>query len=418
MKILLKNATVINEKSPFHNQTLDVFLEDGVISQIETEIQTEADQIIELKELHLSSGWFDPCVSFGEPGFEERGTLENGLLTAAKSGFTHLLLNPNTDPVISSHADVSHLLQSAAMQTTALHISAALSENGAGQQMASLYDLHKAGARSFGDFNTAQKNPSLLRIALDYVQSFNGLIQAYPLDLDLIHTGQMHEGTVSTNLGLKGIPEVAETAPLARDLQLLEYTHGKLHIPYVSCATSVQLIREAKKKGLNVSCGVGIPHLLYTEEQLMDFNPNFKLQPPLRTAEDQKALQEGLLDGTLDMVSSLHQPINPEIKNLDFVESEAGSVGLEAAFLVLQNHFPLAKVISFLTRGKKRFGIEEPPFNVGAPADFTLFTPHGNAEFEESQLYSSSKNCMFIGTPTRGTVYGCIRGEKIQMNPS
>jgi dihydroorotase len=167
-----------------------------------------------------------------------------------------------------------------------------------------------------------------------------------------------------------------------------------------------------------VSCGVGIPHLLYTEEQLMDFNPNFKLHPPLRTAEDQKALREGLLDGTLDMVSSLHQPINPEIKNLDFVESEAGSVGLEAAFIVLQNHFPLAKVISFLTRGKKRFGIEEPPFNVGAPADLTLFTPHGNAEFEESQLYSSSKNCMFIGTPTRGTVYGCIRGEKIQMNLS
>ena len=149
MKILIKNATLINEKSPFHNQTLDVFVEEGVISQIETEIQIEADQIIGLKELHLSSGWFDPCVSFGEPGFEERETLENGLLTAAKSGFTHLLLNPNTDPVISSHADVSHLLQSAAMQTTALYISAALSENGAGQQIASLYDLHKAGASSF-----------------------------------------------------------------------------------------------------------------------------------------------------------------------------------------------------------------------------------------------------------------------------
>lgn len=416
MKILLKNATVINEKSPFHNQKSDILLVDGVIAQIEVEIRIEADQVIDTKDLHLSSGWFDPCVSFGEPGFEERETLENGLLTAAKSGFTHLLLNPNTDPVISSHADVSHLLQVTASQVTALHVSAALSENGEGQQMASLYDLQKAGACAFGDFNRALKNPNLLRIALDYVQSFNGLIQAYPLDLDLIHTGQMHEGTVSTNLGLKGIPEVAETAPLARDLQLLEYTRGKLHIPYVSCATSVQLIREAKKKGLNVSCGVGIPHLLYTEEELMDFNPNFKLQPPLRTAADQKALREGLLDGTLDMVSSLHQPINPEIKNLDFVESAEGSVGLEAVFPVLQNHFPLEKVISFLTRGKKRFGIEEPPFEVGAPADFTLFTPYGTGIFDEDQLFSTSKNCMFVGTPTRGVVYGSIRGEKIQMN--
>jgi len=416
MKILLKNATIINEKSSFHNQKLDVFVVDGVLTQIETTLQIEADQIIDLKDLHLSSGWFDPCVSFGEPGFEERETLENGLLTAAKSGFTHILLNPNTDPVISSHADVSHLLKAAESSTTALHISAALSEQGKGRQMASLFDLHKAGARAFGDFNTAYKNPNLLRIALDYVQSFEAIIQAYPVDLELIHSGQMHEGAVSTNLGLKGIPEVAETVPLARDLQLLEYTQGKLHIPYISCASSVQLIRDAKKKGLNVSCGVGISHLLYTEQELIDFNPDFKIQPPLRNTEDQKALREGLLDGTIDMVSSLHLPVNPEIKNLDFVESEMGSVGLEAAFQVLQNHFPLAKVISFLTRGKKRFGIQEHPFEVGAQADLALFTPHGSGIFEEKHILSSSKNCMFVGTPTRGSVYGCIRGEHFQMN--
>ncbi len=416
MKILLKNAIIINEKSPFHNQKLDLLIFNGVLSEIKTQIDLDVDQIIELKDLHVSAGWFDPNVSFGEPGFEERETLENGLLTAAKSGFTHVLLNPNTEPVLSSHADVSYLIRSTASHTTKLHISSALSKNSEGKQMASLYDMHKAGSRAFGDFNLPIKNPTLLRVALDYIQSFDGIIQAYPTDGLLSNNGQINEGSVSTNLGLKGIPHIAETAPLSRDLQLLEYTQGKLHIPYISCASSVRLIQKAKKKGLNVSCSVGIAHLLYTDKELIDFNPNYKILPPLRGIEDQKALRNGLLDGTIDMVTSLHQPINPELKDLDFVNSEPGSIGLEAAFKVLQNQFPLEKVISFLTRGKKRFGIEDNSFELGSSADCTLFTPNGSGSLSINELSSSSKNCMFIGAPTKGTVYGCIRKKRIQLN--
>lgn len=416
MKILLKNATIINEKSPFHNQKQDVLIVDGILSKIEPALEEDADQVIELEDLHLSSGWFDPNVSFGEPGFEERETLENGLLTAAKSGFTHILLNPNTQPVISSHSAVSHLIQATSKQTTALHISATLSENADGLQMASLYDMHKAGAIAFGDFNQAISNPNLLRIALDYVQSFEGIIQSYPIDLRLQNNGQIHEGTVSTNLGLKGLPEVAETATLARDLQLLEYTHGRLHIPCISSAASVDLIRTAKKKKLNVSCGVGISHLLFSDNELLDFDPNFKVLPPLRGIEDQKALREGLLDGTIDMVSSLHQPVNPERKDLEFVQSEPGSIGLEAAFVVLQKQFPLEQVIAFLTRGKKRFGIADPEIKIGMPADLSLFTPKGSGYFDVEAIFSTSKNCMYIGTPSQGKVYGCVRGENLQIN--
>ena len=416
MKILLKNATIINEKSSFHNQKLDLLIVSGILSKIENNIDSDADKIIELNDLHVSSGWFDPNVSFGEPGFEERETLKNGLFTAAKSGFTHILLNPNTEPVLSTHADVSYLIQSTDSNTTKLHVSASLSKNSEGKQMASLYDMHKAGSRAYGDFNLPVNNSNLLRIALDYVQSFDGIIQAYPIDLRLNNNGQIHEGIVSTNLGLKGIPYIAETAPLSRDLQLLEYTQGKLHIPYISCASSVNLIRLAKKKGLNVSCSVGIAHLLYTDEELIDFDTNYKIHPPIRSIEDQKALRQGLLDGTIDMVTSLHQPINTELKDLDFVSSEPGSIGLEAAFKVLQNQFPLEKVISFLTRGKKRFGIEENSFKLGSSADFTLFTPNGSGNFGIDELFSTSKNCMFIGTPIKGNVYGCIRNDKFQLN--
>ena len=213
--------------------------------------------------------------------------------------------------------------------------------------------MHKAGAIAFGDFNTTLKNPNLLRIALDYVQSFDGLIQAYPLDCNLSNGGQMHEGEVSTNLGLKAIPHIAETSTLARDIQLLEYTQGRMHIPYISTAESVELIRNAKKKGLKISCGVAVAHLHATEEDLMDFDANFKIVPPLRSSKDQRALREGLLDGAIDMVTSLHQPLNPELKDLEFVRAKEGSIGLEASFGILLNYFPLVKVISFLTRGKK-----------------------------------------------------------------
>jgi dihydroorotase len=416
MKLLLKNATILDENGPFHNKTKDVYIVDGIIRKIKDQLDEDADKVFKAKDLHLSSGWFDPSVSFGEPGYEERETLSNGLLTAARSGFTHIVLNPNTEPAIGSHADVSHLLKSNIENTTALHISTVLSKRAEGKEMASLYDMHKAGAVAFGDYKTAITNPHLLRIALDYIQSFEGMIQAYPLDQSLSKNGQMHEGVVSTNLGLKGIPEVAETTILARDLQLLKYTQGKLHIPFISSAVSVDLIRVAKKNGLNVSCGVGIPHLTFTDENLMDFNSDFKIIPPIRTDVDRRALREGLLDGTIDMVTSLHQPINPELKNLEFVLSQEGSIGLEAAFGTLQTYFPLEKVISILTRGKSRFGIENLPLEVGVNSDLTLFNPRGSNKFTKKLLHSTSKNCMYLETQIKGTVYGCVRGNRIELN--
>lgn len=416
MKLLLKNATLLDEKSPFHNQKKDVFIQEGIISAIEDSIATKAETVIEINDLHISSGWFDPSVSFGEPGYEERETLENGLLTAAKSGFTNIVLNPNTNPVIDSYSDINHLQNISQNFTTLLHLSASLSEHGEGKQMASLADLNKAGACAFGDFNVAINNPNLLRIALDYVQNFNGLIQAYPVDTLLYSKGQMNEGLVSTTLGLKGIPTIAETAVLARDLQLLEYTQGKMHIPFISCAESVELIRNAKKRGLNVSAAVGLAHLLFTDDNLLNFDSRFKICPPLRSSTDQRALREGLLDGTIDMVTTLHQPLNPEIKNLEFVSAAEGSIGLEAAFSSLLTIFPLEKVVSFLSRGKNRFGIQNKGIAIGQVADLSLFIPKGNWTLQIENLHSTSTNCLFIGHQQKGKVIGCIRKNHLQLN--
>ena len=392
MKILLKKATLINDKSVFHNKKVDILIDDGLLSKIDNNIDVVADQLINLEELYVSSGWFDPNISFGEPGFEERETLENGLLTAARSGFTNVLLNPNTNPKTSTLADVNHLIQSTLSHTTKLYVSAVLSEKKYGKKMASLYDMHLAGAKAFGNFNETITNPNELKIALDYIQTFDGIIQSYPIDKKLCENGQIHEGEISVKLGLKGIPSISESVPLARDIQILEYTQGKIHIPYISTEKSVDLIRQAKKKGLNISCAVGVPHLLFTDKKLIDFDPNFKIIPPLRTDTAKNALREGLLDGTIDMITSLHQPINPESKDLDFVQSEPGCIGLEACLVILQDIFPLEKIISFLTRGKKRFGIQDHNFKLNTPADLTPFTPKGNGIFSDKNIHSSNKN--------------------------
>ncbi len=416
MKILLKNATIIDAQSPFHCLTKDLLIASGKIIAIEDRIESEEAEQIEKKNLHISKGWLDSSVCFGEPGYEERETITNGLLTAAKSGFTAIVLNPNTSPVLDTHSNISHVLKNRDTQTTQLYTNGSLSEASKGEQMASLFDMHQAGAVAFGDYKTTIANPNLMRIALDYVQSFDGLILSYPMDDQLARNGLMHEGNTSAGLGLNGIPAVAETIALTRDLQLLEYTGGKLHVPFISTAGSIELIRSAKKAGLDISCGVALPHLYFTDTVLESFDTHYKLFPPIREASDRQALREALLDGTIDVVSAMHEPVNIEYKKVEFNHALDGSLGLEAAFGTLNSIFTLEKTIDFLTRGRERFNITPTKIEVGAAVDLSLFAPDEQYILEENRLHSTSKNCAFLGISLNGKVYGSMRNDKISWN--
>lgn len=416
MKILLKNATIIDAQSPFHCLTKDLLIASGKIIAIEDRIESEKAEQIEKKNLHISKGWLDSSVCFGEPGYEERETITNGLLTAAKSGFTAIVLNPNTSPVLDTHSNISHVLKNRDTQTTQLYTNGSLSEASKGEQMASLFDMHQAGAVAFGDYKTTIANPNLMRIALDYVQSFDGLILSYPMDDQLARNGLMHEGNTSAGLGLNGIPAVAETIALTRDLQLLEYTGGKLHVPFISTAGSIELIRSAKKAGLDISCGVALPHLYFTDTVLESFDTHYKLFPPIREASDRQALREALLDGTIDVVSAMHEPVNIEYKKVEFNHALDGSLGLEAAFGTLNSIFTLEKTIDFLTRGRERFNITPTKIEVGAAVDLSLFAPDEQYILEENRLHSTSKNCAFLGISLNGKVYGSMRNDKISWN--
>lgn len=408
MTILLKSATIIDPKSEFHNAKVDILVENGTLTRIAENIQREAEEIVELENLHVSQGWFDPSVSFGEPGYEERETIAHGLQVAAKSGFTNVVLNPLTNPVIDTSSLVEAVLNKAKNQATTMLICGALTKHSDGIDLAELYDMHQHGAVTFGDYKSAIANPNLLKIALQYAQNFEGLVQSYPQDNSIAGKGTVNEFENSTKLGLKGIPALAEELQIARDLFILEYTGGKLHIPTITTAKAVELIANAKSKGLDVTCSVTVHHLTLTDDKLSEFDSNYKLQPPLRTQTDVDALRQGLKDGTIDMVTTDHCPMDIERKNVEFDNADYGTTGLESAFGILNSMFTTEESIDFLTRGAKRFHATSENIEEGSKASLSLFQPTGEGTFSKKDILSTSKNSAFIGESTTGKVYGVV----------
>ncbi|MGS2764760.1 dihydroorotase [Sinomicrobium sp. M5D2P9] len=413
MNILLKSARIIHPQSEYHNKSLDILIKDGIISEIADTVSPPEDtKIVQLKNLHVSPGWLDTSVSFGEPGYEDRETIYNGLKTAAKSGFTAVLVNPNTHPVADTNADIAFLKAKAQDHTTSLYPIGALTVKSESVDLAELFDMKNAGAVAFGDYQKPVSNPNLLKIALQYAGNFGGLVLSFPQENKIAGKGVMNEGVISTRLGLKGTPALAEELQVARDLFILEYTGGRLHIPTISTAKSVQLIREAKEKGLDVSCSVAIHNLFFTDEILEEFNTNYKLLPPLRGKKDTKALLKGLQEGVVDFVTSDHNPIDVEHKNVEFDHAMYGSIGLESAFGALRTLLDTDTVITLLQKGRSRFGLEENDIRPGQKADLTLFDPDTGYDFSESDIFSMSKNSAFTGQKLRGRVYGSIANGK------
>lgn len=417
MNILIKSATIIDAKSEFHNTSQDLLIENGEISKIGSNLKNPNKyQEINLENLHISQGWLDSSVCFGEPGFEERETINNGLKTAAASGFTAVVMNTNTHPVIDTSSDISFVKSKANNNVVTLLTMGALTLNSKGEDLAEIYDMYTAGAVAFCDYKKSISNPNLMKIALQYAGNFDGLICSFPQENKISGEGVMNENIMSTSLGLKGNPTLAEELQISRDLFLLEYTGGKLHIPTISTAKSVALIRKAKKKKLDVTCSVAIHNLYFLDNVLSDFNTNYKVLPPLRTQEDIDALIEGIKDGTIDMVTSDHNPIDIEHKKVEFDNAAYGTIGLESAFGALQAIFTLKKTIEILTKGKSRFGLEQTPISVGSKANITLFNPDLKYTFSNKDIISKSKNAIFDGESLKGKVYGILANNQVYLN--
>lgn len=414
MNLILRNAKIIDSKSPFHNQVVDVEIIDGIFKNIGKNIKNSADfQEIELEDLHISAGWFDSSVSFGEPGFEDRETISNGLTVAAKSGFTGVALQPNSTPTIDNQSQIRFVQSKANGFATDLYPIGALTKNSEGKDLAELFDMKNAGAIAFGDYSKNIDNANLLKIALQYTADFDGLVIAFSQEPTLKGSGMVNEGVVSTRLGLKGIPALAEELQISTNLFIIEYTGGKLHIPTISTGKSVQLIREAKAKGLQVTCSVAVHHLVLTDEKLETFDTRFKVTPPLRTETDRRALIEGVKDGTIDLITSDHNPIDIENKKMEFDLAKNGTIGLESAFGSLMNVLPLELIIEKLTAGRTLFLNTETTIELNKLANITLFSTKGKSIFTKEHILSKSKNAAFLGQELHGKVYGIYNKQQL-----
>jgi dihydroorotase len=417
MKLLLKSATIVDASSKHHLKKRDVLIENGKISKIAGTIpSSEKIKEVSLKNLHISQGWFDSSVSFGEPGFEERETIQNGLKTAAYSGFTSVAVNANSFPVTDSKGHIKFLKSKAEGNAVSLYPIGALTVGSKGTDLAELYDMQNEGAISFYDYKNPIANANLLKIALQYTQNFDGLVQSFPFEKSVARNGMVNEEVNSTRLGLKGIPALSEELQIIRDLYILEYTGGKLHIPTISTKKSVELIKDAKKKGLNITCSVAIFNLILTDDVLEGFDTNYKLLPPLRTKEDTKALLKGLKDGTIDGVTSDHNPIDVEHKKTEFEHAFFGSIGLEGCFGALNTVLGIEEAVRVLTGLKNTFGIPSEKIEEGNIAELTLFNPDENWEFSEKDIISTSKNTALLGMKLKGKPYGILSNNKLEFN--
>lgn len=406
MTYLIKSAVLYNGKG-FDPEPKDILVEAGKITKIGKEISNYNAQVIDYPNLHVSPAWFDPIVSFGEPGFEDQETIENGALTALKSGFSGIGLTPHSKPIIDQKSGINYIYQAFKHQLQ-IHPLGAITKQHNGKDLADLHDMYNTGAVGFYDTKKAVHHANAFKVALQYATSFNALIFAYPEHQELVGNAQVHEDENTIHLGLKSVDAIAETIQIKRDLELLTYTNSRLHIPYVSCANSIEVIREAKAKGLDFTCSTSINNLYFNTTSLSNFESKYKIKPPLRHANDQKALIKAISDGTIDYVTSDHTPITAEAKHLDFENAAYGSIGLESSFGALNTLLGKTKAVNLLLNNWSMYQLKKPEIKEGQNAQITLFNPDLEYNFSKKEIYSKSKNAIFEGENLTGKVFGTL----------
>jgi dihydroorotase len=418
MRVLIKQATIVNSTSPFNGLAKDIYIKDGVISAIADSITEKADTTIEGKNLSVSIGWIDIFSHFCDPGYEHRETLETGAKAAAAGGFTEVMVIPNTNPVVHSKSQIEYIIQKSKDLSITIHPIGAITKNAEGKELAEMYDMHQSGARAFSDGINSIQQPGVLLKALQYVLAFDGTIIQLPEDKSISPHGLINEGIISTQLGLPGKPAIAEELMIARDIELVKYTGSKIHFTGVSTKKSIELIAKAKADGLKVFCSVTPYHLFFCDEDLTTYDTNLKVNPPLRTKEDMLALRDAVKKGTVDCFASHHIPQNTDSKICEFEYAKNGMIGLESLFgsilSVVGNPSSMIDLLTILPR--KIFGLPIPAIKEGAKANLTLFDATAEFIFEESMIRSKSKNSAFIGKKLKGKVIGIINEDKIALN--
>lgn len=379
MNILIKQVKVYQVQSEHHLQEVDVLVNNGIIQKIDKNIALEEGyKLVEGKSLSLSQGWLDIFADFSEPGYEHRENLNTGAEAALKGGFKQVFVVPNTLPSVSTQSEVLFIKQKTAHLPVKIHPLGSVSNQLEGKDLSEMYEMKTAGAVAFTEGWKAMQDANLMYKALEFIKAWDGVLIYLPYDKSLTDGAWMHEGVKSTLLGMAGMPFIAETIAVQRALDLTAYTGSKIHLTGLSAKESVELVRTAKAKGVKVTCSASVNHLLWTDESLETYNSFYKVMPPLRTEEDRQALIEGVLDGTIDMITSHHRPANWDEKTKEFEYTNWGMANIEFVLPILLKAIPqisAEKLTELLTYNAiATFGQKEVVFLKGAAIkDFTVF---------------------------------------------
>ena len=420
MKLLIKKVLIADANSPFSGLIKDILVVDGKIASISDDINAEVNETIEVAGLTISQGWVDIFTDFAEPGYEYRESLESGAAAAIAGGYSHIFVMPNTKPSIQNKTQVSYIIENAKQLPVTIYPIGAVSKNLEGKDLAEMYEMQQAGAIAFSDGTHPLQSSGLLLKALQYILAFDGTIIQVPVDKSIGAFGLMTEGVISTQLGLPGSPALSETLIIKRDVDLVRYTNSKLHFTGISTAESVALIAAAKAEGLAVSCSVTPYHLFFCDEDMVSYDTNLKVTPPLRNNADRAALRAAVLDGTIDCIATHHMPQNWDSKTCEFEYAAQGMIGLQTSFTVINSLFEslsAERIADLLTNNaRKLFKLPAYKLEEGAEADFTLFTKEGKNTFTKTDNKSKSANSAFFDVPLAGSVIGVYTKGKWTRN--
>ena len=425
MTVLIKNGRVIDPTNDL-DEPKDLLIDKGKIKALESpgkiNIGTgEKPSIIDAKDCVVCPGLIDMHVHFREPGFEYKETIESGCRSAAAGGFTSVAVMPNTNPVNDTRSVTEHLLSLAKTKGIInVYAIAAITRNLAGERLSEMADLKDAGAIAFSDDGRPVMNNELMRRAFEYSKMFKLPLIQHSEMLDLTEGGCMNEGIVSTELGLKGMPAEAEDIMVYRDIALLEKTGGRLHVAHISSKNSVDLVRQAKSRGLSVTCEVAPHHFTLTDEAVRGYDTNTKMSPPLRTISDVDAIKKGLKDGTIDIIATDHAPHDIVDKQVEYQNACFGIVGLETALplslkLVDEKILSMSDLIKKLTSTPADiFNLSSGSLSLGNDADILIFNPNFEYSIDISKFHSKSKNSPFDGWKVKGKVIRTlVRGKTV-----
>ena len=420
--LVLKNGTIID---PHHKKTIhgDVWIKDGTIAGVGGFKAPKSSETVDCSGKVITHGFCDLHVHFREPGREDKETLQTGSLAAMAGGFTRVCVMPNTNPPLDSPESINFIREKAENCPIHIHPIGAVTKSQDGNDLTEMGLMHQEGAVAFSDDGLPIQDGAMMRIALEYATLVDVPIINHAEDVCLRAEGVMHEGRISTHLGLPGNPDLAESAMVHRDLELAEFTGARLHVPHVSSAKAVHHIREMKQKNKNVTAEVTPHHIFFNDDALTSFNTHLKVAPPIRTEEDRRALIQALKDGTIDCIATDHAPHTIEDKETTFDLASFGMIGLESCFgavnkvLMDQEGLQLEDVIALLTaKPRAIMGFDPDLFTLGRAAEINVIDADKEWTFEREHVRSRSINSPFYGEPLKGKVELTISCGRIFSN--